>query len=145
MTINPNNIAVISNSALFTAAHKLAKANRANFASYREAFAAALREGYKAVRKMQQIVADKFASIVRLPAIKMRRNVCTVAQRLLDLGCKIWKGQRIYANFHAAKIFANYDNFGRGRKAELMNAYFDLSDNTWHNNWIGTLNEQFAA
>lgn len=145
MNANQNKIAVINNATLFTAAHKLAKATRANFASYREAFAAALREGYKAVRKMQAIVAEKLTKIARLPRIVMRRNVCAVAQRLLDMGCKIWKGKRIYANFHADKIFSNYDIFGHGRQAQLMNAYFDLDDNTWHNNWIGKLNAEFVA
>lgn len=41
----------MNNSQLFTAAHQIAKANRASFASYREAFSAALKEAWKQCRK----------------------------------------------------------------------------------------------
>ena len=137
-------IAVLSSSDLFAKAHQLAKATRDRFDSYRDAFAAALREGHKAVKKMQQIVADKLRSIVRLPRIVMRREN-NIVNNLLSIGCKIWQGKRIYANFHAARIFSNYDQYGRGRQGQLQRAYYDLTDGQWHDNWIGKLNPEFAA
>lgn len=144
MAIKQNQIAVISNHNLFASAHKLAKATRNHFASYRDAFSAALREGWKAVAKMQQIVADKLHQIVRLPRIVMRHED-NIVNNLLSIGCKIWQGKRIYASFHASKIFSNYDSFGRGRQGQLQRAYYDLIDGQWHDNWIGALNPEFAA
>lgn len=41
----------MTNSQLFTIAHQIAKANRSSFASYREAFSAALKEAWKQCRK----------------------------------------------------------------------------------------------
>lgn len=137
--------AVISSQNLFHGAHKLAKATRQNFGSYREAFAAALREGYKAIKKASAKVAEIVRAAFVKAAPKMVRTYGTVADRLLALGCKVWKGQRIYANRFASKIFANYDNFGRGRKAQLESAYFDLTAGEWRENWIGNLNPEFQA
>lgn len=137
--------AVISSQNLFAGAHKLAKATRSNFATYREAFAAALREGYKAIKKASAKVAEIVRAAFVKSAPKMVRKLGPVADRLIALGCKVWKGQRIYASRFASKIFSNYDNFGRGRKAQLQDAYFDIEAGEWRENWIGILNPEFAA
>lgn len=149
-------IAVLSSSDLFTKAHQLAKVTRDRFASYREAFAAALREGHKAVKKMQQIVADKLRSIVRLPRIIMTKseNIERVAKILVGMGGSRWTKaghDRVYfnnanemvgiettyyktGNLSSVKIKGEFVSNCKGRKliGALNGAYVDLTDNSIH-------------
>ena len=137
--------AVTNNSKLFTFAHKLAKASRANFATYKEAFSNALREAYKAIAQMSANCAEIARKAMIKTAPKMVRGFDHVARNLRRVGCKIWQGRRIYVNYHAAAIFADYDNFIQSQQRRLGNAYYDLDDHQWHDIPCGSLKTEFAA
>lgn len=145
----------ITNAQIFAYAHKLAKAMKAKWPedSYRACFAIALRETYRQIDEHNAKLAAKAAEAAAKQAAEDAKKAAedaaiegdAVAQALVKIGCKVWQGKRIYANYKADKIFANYNDFGRGRKGQLSRAYYDLIDHTWHDNWIGNLNAEFAA
>lgn len=145
----------ITNAQIFTHAHKLAKQMKAHWPqdSYRVCFALALRDTYAEIRAHFAAIAAKAAENAAKQAAEDAKQAAetaaiegdAVAQALVKIGCTVWQNKRIYANYQAATIFANYNDFGRGRKSQLHEAYYDLTDHTWHDNWIGKLNAEFAA
>lgn len=139
-------MAFINNQKLFATAHRIAKATRANFASYRKAFSIALAKCWEEARRLNKLVAEAFAAAANKGAIAQIKNFAadTIASRLIKLGCKVWQGKRIYANFHAAEIFPAYECCGRGRKAQMERAYFDIINNRWETNGFKVA-EEFAA
>lgn len=131
-------LAVINSKDLFTKAHALAHRVRALHKSYAAAFAWALKEGWKAVRDMQR----QAARTLRTAATKIICDVAQVARNanwaknpvvaaLMEIGCKVWAGKRMYINYRASKVFSNFDNFGKGRQGQMTRAYFDITTNTW--------------
>lgn len=136
---------VTTNAKLFTFAHKLAKVSRQSFNSYREAFANALREAYKAVAQMSARCAEIARKAMVKAAPKMVKGLDRVARNLRRVGCKIWQGRRIYVNYHAGAIFADYDNYIQSQQRRMGNAYYDLTDHQWHDITCGTLRDAFAA
>lgn len=139
-------MALINNTKLFQAAHKLAKATRSNYATYAAAFSAALVRCWDEARRLNKLVADAFRAATNKGAVAQLKAFAadTVASRLIKLGCKVWQGKRIYANYHAAEIFDAYDCCGRGRKAQMERAYFDIKANRWESNGFAPRAE-FAA
>lgn len=145
----------ITNAQIFAHAHKVARMMKAKWPtdSYAVCFATALRETYREIRehdaKMAAEAAERAAKQAAEDAKKAAEDAAiegdAVAQALVKIGCKVWQNKRIYANYKADKIFANYNDFGRGRQGQLSRAYYDLIDHTWHDNWIGNLNAEFAA
>ena len=144
-----------TNHEIFKFAHKLAKQMKAKWPtdSYAVCFAMALRETYREIREHDAKMAAKAAEAAAKQAAEDAKQAAeaaaiegdAVAQALVKIGCKVWQNKRIYANYKADKIFANYNDFGRGRQGQLSRAYYDLQDHTWHDNWIGNLNAEFAA
>ena len=137
--------AVTNNNKLFTFAHKLAKVSRQSFATYREAFANALREAYKAVAQMSANCAKIARKAMIKAAPKMVKGLDRVARNLRRVGCKIWQGRRLYANYHAGAIFADFDNFMQSQQRRMGNAYYDLEDHNWHDIPCGSLKAEFVA
>ena len=145
----------ISKHDIFATAHRLTREYKqlGGFGNYRDIFAQNLRLAYAQARKAEARKAEAEAEAKAAEADRATLQAAeakeagddAVAQALVKIGCKVWQGKRIYANYHAATIFANYESFGRGRKGQLHEAYYDLTDHTWHNNWIGKLNAKFAA
>lgn len=146
--------AVINNSQFFTAAHQLAKATRANFASYREAFSAALKDGYKAIAKMSNRCAEIVKAAFVKAAPRMSKASKSVVDALLALGGNRWTKaghDRVYfnnandlvgiettyyktGNLSSVKVGGEYVSNCRGRKliGALNGAYVDLADNSVH-------------
>lgn len=122
-------------SKLFKLAHQIAKANRANFASYRDAFAASLKVAWQEARKSNDRVETTIANYGKIwqkdsrkrlyinRPVALLRDLCdakieyhrTGSYKSIEIcGCE-------YSNRYGAKMIE-----------AVRNSYFDLITREWH-------------
>lgn len=140
---------------LMVQAHSQARVWSMDGSSYRANFAKALKAAWASAKEavvdgiclLGRVAQKALTGMVKMVNTGTKNTKEQVINRLLDLGCKVWtKGssiKRIYLNHNAQHVFSNYDDFGRGRKAQLNSVYFDCTTGTWEDNWIGTLKPEF--
>ena len=141
-------------SKMMKAAHSQARVWANNGKPYRVNFAAALKAVWAAAKgaiytcicRVAKIAQNKLLGMVKMVKNEKTNKADEIVKKLRDLGCKDWqKGDlhRIYVGYNAKYVFANYDNFGRGRKSQLHDMFFDVANGCWSQNWIGIFNPEF--